>query len=95
MVGDIIPVCQPAGQRRALPVFRAVLAGAAERESVSERQKIDVPHSLILPLYSHIQIFLSERFDLFCRLYIFIKALCQLLQDNWRFGSPPRIFDAI
>lgn len=65
--------CASQQNKRGLcPVLLAVLA-APERER--ERDWcIHSAFSLILPLYSHIQIFLCEHFDLFCRLYISITA---------------------
>ena len=69
--------CASQPNKRGLcPVFKAVLA-AAERErerNSAQRLMYLFGFQLILPLYSHIQMFQYEHFDLFCRLCIFITA---------------------
>lgn len=80
MAGDIITVCQPAQQKRALPGLPSCLGSSSREKRAPKDWCIHLAFSLILPLYSHIQIFLCEplwggkHFNLFCRLYICITA---------------------
>lgn len=80
MAGDIITVCQPAQQKRALPGLPSRLGSSSRERRAPKDWCIHLAFSLILPLYSHIQIFLCEplwggkHFNLFCRLYISITA---------------------
>lgn len=59
MACDIITVCQPAQQKRALPGPPSCLGSSSSRREKRD-WCIHLAFSLILPLYSHIQIFLCE-----------------------------------
>lgn len=59
--GDIITVCQPGQQKRALLRLPSCLGNSSSWEKgVPKHWCIHLAFSLILPLYSHIQIFLRK-----------------------------------
>lgn len=59
--GDIITVCQPGQQKRALLRLPSCLGNSSSWEKgVPKHWCIHLAFSLILPLYSHIQIFLCK-----------------------------------
>lgn len=105
MAGDIVTVCQPAQQKRALPGLRSCLGSSSREKRVPKDWCIHLALSLILLLYSHIQIFCVSLYkegnilicsaDFISLLLPGMEALCQCMQDIRWFGSPLQIFDAI